>query len=101
MLIFSVFLLKKKNGENTSLGEEKFLNVIVVDIWESWFVVERRYVRLLGRNLEGGGGGGRTSLGIKIILSDIAIFGDVGEVLMYIGRIYIFLGMNIFLKGYL
>lgn len=63
MLIFSVFLLIKKNGENTSLGEEKFLNVIVVDIWESWFVVERRYVRLLGRN---GGGGGRTSLGKKI-----------------------------------
>lgn len=62
-------------------------------------MAERRYVRLLGRNLEGGGG--RTSLGIKIILSDTAIFGDVGEVLMYTGRIYIFPGMNIFLKRYL
>lgn len=43
-----------------------------------------------------GGGGGRTSLGIKIILSDTAIFRDIGEVLMYTGRIYIFPGINIF-----
>lgn len=57
MLTSSVSLSKKKNGENTSLGEEKFLNVTAVDIWESWPVAERRYVRLLGRNLEGGGGG--------------------------------------------
>lgn len=31
-------------------------------------------------------------------MSDTAIFRDVGEVLMYTGRIYIFPGMNIFMN---
>lgn len=36
-------------------------------------MAKRRDVRLLGRNGRGVGGGGRTSLGKKLILSDTAI----------------------------
>lgn len=92
-------LIKKKKWGKHEFGGGKIFERYCSRYLRELTCGRKEVCQVIGKKF--GGGGGRTSLGIKIILSDTAIFGDVGEVLMYTGRIYIFPGMNIFLKGYL